>query len=103
MFLSPMEYGLTSDKNALEALIAAGANGLQLMYTREELHMDSEPTRPYLEMLATYILYQGTKTSDEKMTKLFKDAWENFDASKMSDDLLRFLADGCKPLQEEKE
>ena len=103
MFLSPMEYGLTSDKNALETLIAAGANGLQLKFSREELHMEGNPTRPYLEMLATYILYQGTKTSDEKMTELFQEAWEHFDADKMSDDLIRFLTDCCKPQPEIKE
>ena len=97
MFLSPIEYGLTADKNALEALIASGANGLQLMFNREELHMEGEPSRPYLEMLATYILYQGTKTKDEKFDELYRKAWENFDAKDLSDNLLRFLADSCKP------
>ena len=90
MFLSPMEYGLTMDKDGL-------ANALNLKYNREDLHMDGEPSRVYLEMLATYILYIGSVDPNEKLAEVFKVARERFNANEMSDNLLRFLADSCKP------
>ena len=97
MFLSPAEYGLTADQNALECLIATGANSLNMRYKREELHMDGEPSKAYLEMLAAYILYTGSKDANEQMARLYKEAQKSFDAKDMSDNLLRFLADSCKP------
>ena len=97
MFLSPASYGLTADKNALECLIATGANTLNMRYSREELHMEGYPSRAYLEMLAVYILYFGSKNSNEQTARLYKEAQENFDATNMSDNLLRFLTDSCKP------
>ena len=97
MFLSPAEYGLTADKSALELLIASGANGLNMLHIREELHMDGKSSRAYLEMLAAYILYIGTKDSDEGTAGLYREARDHFDAKKMSDNLIRFLTDSCKP------